>query len=168
MCWCSYFHFSWVYIPKWNYWAKSFWFNFFRFILFYVYECFVYMDVCAPHVCLVPKEFRTGCRIPATGITDSFKLPYLSILGASLGPMSEQVLVTTELSLHVLCPWLLWLKGNGLCVTWRAALCSIQPSCQWSISLSPDAAMTGRNSDLLPQILPSQPLPTAFQIPGLH
>jgi hypothetical protein len=43
-------------------------FNFFRFILFYVYECFIYMYV------YVPGEFRRGCQIPGTGVTDSCEL----------------------------------------------------------------------------------------------
>lgn len=28
---------------------------------FYVYECFVSMYVCTLHMCLVPKEARSGC-----------------------------------------------------------------------------------------------------------
>lgn len=42
------------------------------FILFYVYECVVCMCVCAPHVCPVPVEVRSGVRFP--GVADGCEL----------------------------------------------------------------------------------------------
>lgn len=39
-------------------------FNFLKDLLFYVYECFVYIYVCVLHVCLVPVEVREHVRFP--------------------------------------------------------------------------------------------------------
>lgn len=54
------------------------------------------MNVCEPHVCLVPKEIRRGCKIP-------WNLSYRWLLG-NPGPLKERqpVLLTTEASLQPL------------------------------------------------------------------
>lgn len=31
--------------------------------LFYVYECLVYINICAPCVCLISTEVRRGCQV---------------------------------------------------------------------------------------------------------
>lgn len=45
----------------------------FRFILFYVFECFVLKHACAPNACLVPVS-EEGVKTPGNGITDCCKL----------------------------------------------------------------------------------------------
>lgn len=45
----------------------------FKFI--YVYECFVYVYVCAPCSCLVRAKARRGVEHPGTAVTDSCELP---------------------------------------------------------------------------------------------
>lgn len=44
-----------------------------HFILFYSYmfDCFVYMYVCIPHMCLVLSHVRWGCYIPGTNCYES-------------------------------------------------------------------------------------------------
>lgn len=33
-------------------------------LLYYIYGCFAYIYICAPHICLVPLDFRTQYQIP--------------------------------------------------------------------------------------------------------
>jgi hypothetical protein len=45
--------------------------------LFHVYECFAFIYVCSPHVCLVPKEVRIQYWIPSTWDTHNCESQYV-------------------------------------------------------------------------------------------
>lgn len=55
------------------------------FCLVYVYECFTYMNVCVPHMCLVPSEVRRGVRSPGTEVRDDCRC-----WGLNPEPLQEQ------------------------------------------------------------------------------
>jgi hypothetical protein len=72
------------------------------FILFSVFEYFVYMYVYAPCACLVPERARRQHHISGTGATESCE-SLCRCWNVNLGPVEEQpVLLTTELALQLL------------------------------------------------------------------
>ena len=47
-------------------------FTYFYLILFCVHQCFAYIHICWPHVCLVPVErSEEGVGLPGTGVIGS-------------------------------------------------------------------------------------------------
>ena len=65
-----------------------------------MYENFACMYVCAPHVCVVPKEAREGTNFPGTGVMDGCEPPH-GCWELNPGDQQEQpVLLTVEPSLQ--------------------------------------------------------------------
>lgn len=66
--------------------------------MYYVYERFAYVNVCAPCMCLVPMGPEEGTGSPGDRVTDAFEVPCWSG-GLDLGPLQEQVFLSAESSL---------------------------------------------------------------------
>ena len=67
----------------------------FKSYLSYAYQCFFYICVCAQHVWQLPAEVRRGIAVPGTGVMDGCGCWELN-----LGPLQEQVLLTTKHASH--------------------------------------------------------------------